>query len=90
MEVGRSQSFLPLRRGRFAGKPARTSFHKGRSPDDSGPKAFYFVLGVTVGQLLLALEQLVAEYGQRRGDLHQVSKVMDKEMKGLTGRHGLF
>ena len=90
IEVGRSQSFLTLRRGLFAGISARKNPKLGRSPRDFAPKGFLPKDRNRPRDLALGAQQLTALADQGGGDLQKISTGMRNRMKRLTGRHGLF
>jgi hypothetical protein len=60
LEVGRSQSFLPLRRGLFTGISARENSKLGRSPNDFAPKGLTTQDRTSIDKLALSAEQLAA------------------------------
>jgi hypothetical protein len=88
LEVGRSQSFLPLRRGLFAGITARENSKLGCSPNDFTPK------GLSAedrdGSSKLALSSLRPVEARREGICNKISTQIDTKTGTLTGRHGLF
>ena len=79
LEVGRSQSFLPLRRGLFAGITARENTKLGRSPNDSAPKGLSAEDRDRLSQLALGVKQLAASRDQTGRDLNQISTRVNTE-----------